>query len=89
MNKNFESLKEDSELDNIEKIEAILFISGKFVNLRELISISDLNPIVIREAIKEFVPDRIDDVLHGSSGVIWDGTPEEIFINNAAEVATK
>lgn len=46
-----ESESNKENLEYFKKIEAILFISGKFMSLPELISISDLNPIIIREAI--------------------------------------
>jgi len=49
-----ESLKKDTK-----KLEAILFISGRFLNMKELISFSDLNPIIIRE-ILEKLKERYD-----------------------------
>ena len=33
-------------------IESILFISGKFLDMKALISLSDMNPIIIRESLE-------------------------------------
>ena len=35
----------------MKKLEAVFFVSGRFLNMRELISLSDLNPIIINELI--------------------------------------
>ena len=43
----------NKEKDNLKKIEAILFISGRFLNMKELITLSDLNPIVIRDLLEQ------------------------------------
>ena len=40
----------ETEKENLKRIEAILFVSGKFLNMKDLVSLSDLNPIVIRES---------------------------------------
>jgi len=37
------------EKEDMNLIEAILFISARFLNMAELVSLSDLNPIMIRE----------------------------------------
>lgn len=43
----------NKEKDDLKKIEAILFISGRFLNMQDLISLSDLNPIVIRDLLEQ------------------------------------
>ncbi len=48
-----EEIDVETEKENLRKIEAILFVSGKFLNMNELVSLSDLNPIVIREVIEK------------------------------------
>ena len=42
--------------DNLKKLEAIFFVSGKFLTIPELISLTDLNPIILRDLI-----DRLKD----------------------------
>jgi segregation and condensation protein B len=49
--KTIEEIEEATEKENIRKIESILFVSGKFLSMQELISLSDLNPIVIKEIL--------------------------------------
>ena len=39
------------ELENLRKLEAALFVSGKFMNLKELVSLTDLNPIILRKLL--------------------------------------
>ncbi len=46
-------MSEQKEKEDLKKIEAILFISGRFLNIQDLISLSDLNPIVIRDLLEQ------------------------------------
>jgi len=43
----------NEEKNNLKKIEAILFISGRFLNIKDLVSLSDLNPIVIWDLLEQ------------------------------------
>ncbi len=51
--KTLEELEEAKEKENLKRLEAIFFISGRFLSIAELVSLSDLNPIVIRELISQ------------------------------------
>jgi len=42
---------EDKEKDSEEKVEASLFIAGRFLNLQELIMLTDINPIMLKEIL--------------------------------------
>ena len=44
---------EQEQNEDLKKLEAVFFISGRFLSMRELISLSDLNPILIREFIEK------------------------------------
>ncbi|MFZ1970721.1 MAG: SMC-Scp complex subunit ScpB [Candidatus Nanoarchaeia archaeon] len=46
-------IDEAREKEYIKKVEAIFFISGRFLSMQELISISDLNPIILKEIIEK------------------------------------
>jgi len=48
-----EEIDENATKKNLQKVEAALFIAGKFLSLQELIALTDLNPILIRELIEE------------------------------------
>jgi len=46
-----EEIDEAKERENLKKLEATFFVSGRFLNMPELISLTDLNPIILRELI--------------------------------------
>ena len=46
--KTIEEIDTEKEKENLRKIEAVLFISGRFLNIQEIVTYSDLNPIIIR-----------------------------------------
>jgi segregation and condensation protein B len=46
-------IEEAAEKENLKKIEAILFISGKFLSMQEIVSLSDLTPLIIKETIEK------------------------------------
>ncbi len=41
------------EVENLKILEAVFFVSGRFLNMSDLISLSDLNPIIIRDLIEK------------------------------------
>jgi len=51
--KTAEEIDESKEKEDLKKLEAVFFVSGKFLNMQELISLSDLNPIIINELIEK------------------------------------
>ncbi len=51
--KTIEELDKETESENLRKVEAILFVSARFLGMKEMISLSDLNPIIIRESIEK------------------------------------
>ncbi|MEK6918008.1 MAG: SMC-Scp complex subunit ScpB [Nanoarchaeota archaeon] len=46
-------LDQDQEKEDLKKLEAIFFVSGRFLTMVDLISLSDLNPIIIRDLIEK------------------------------------
>ncbi|MEM4230717.1 MAG: SMC-Scp complex subunit ScpB [Candidatus Pacearchaeota archaeon] len=46
--------QENSQLHkNLQKVEAALFVAGRWLSLHELITLTDLNPITLKELLKE------------------------------------
>jgi len=43
----------EENVEDLKKIEAIFFISGRFLSMPELISLSGINPIMIKELLIE------------------------------------
>ena len=48
-----EELDEEKELEALRRLEAVLFVSGRFLSLQELISYTDTNPIILRELLEK------------------------------------
>ncbi len=48
-----DEIDEGKEREATRKIEAILFVSGKFLGMKDLIMLSDMNPLIIRELIEK------------------------------------
>ena len=49
--KTINEIEEAKEVEDLRKLEAIFFVSGRFLSMQEIIALSDLNPIVIEELI--------------------------------------
>jgi len=48
-----QELDEEIENENKRKVEAALFISGKFMNLQELVALTDVNPILLKKILED------------------------------------
>jgi len=51
--KTLKEIDEAKEKENLKTLEAVFFISGKYLSMQELISLTDLNPLIIRELIEK------------------------------------
>jgi len=49
--KTLDEVDEAREKEDLKKLEAILFVSGRFFNMQELVSLSGLNPILVQTLI--------------------------------------
>ncbi len=47
--KELDNVFENKERDSEEKVEAVLFIAGRFLDVQELIMLTDINPIMLKE----------------------------------------
>ena len=50
-----EELDEASEIANLKKVEAALFLSARFLKLQDLVMLTDINPLMIRELIEKLI----------------------------------
>jgi segregation and condensation protein B len=48
-------LEEDSEVENMKKVEAALFISARFLDLQELVMLTDINPLMLKELLLKLI----------------------------------
>ncbi len=46
-------IDEAKEKDDMKTLEAIFFVSGRFLNMSEIVTLSDLNPIIVKELIEK------------------------------------
>ncbi len=53
--KTIKELEQESEIDNLKKIEAALFLSARFLNLQELVLLTDINPLMTKELIEKLI----------------------------------
>ncbi len=74
--------KRDSEMtgekEDLKKLEAILFVSARFLDMKGLVSLSDLNPSKIRELIEKLkkrygASDSVIQIVQkqGEEGEMW------------------
>ena len=46
--KTIDEIDSSREQENLKKLEAALFIAGKFLSIQELITLTDINPILLK-----------------------------------------
>lgn len=51
--KTAEELNSEKEKEDVRLIEAVLFVSGRFLSMQDLISYSDLNSMIIKECLEK------------------------------------
>ena len=53
--KSQKELDNAEEIKNLKRVEAAFFISGRFLGLQELVTLTDINPILLRELIEKLI----------------------------------
>ncbi|MBT4135565.1 SMC-Scp complex subunit ScpB [archaeon] len=48
-------IDESNEVENLKKVEAALFISARFLTLNELVLLTDVNPLMIKELLEKLI----------------------------------
>ncbi|VVB77755.1 Segregation and condensation protein B [uncultured archaeon] len=48
-------IEESSEIENLKKVEAALFISARFLNLQDLVMLTDINPLMVKELLTRLI----------------------------------
>ena len=59
-------IDEAKESDNAKLVEAVLFISGRFLTMQELVTHTDLTPMAIKDAIERLKGqyDKINNAIY-------------------------
>ena len=53
--KTIRELDEEKEIKNMKKIEAALFLCARFLTLKELVLLTDINPLMLKELIAKLI----------------------------------
>ncbi|MBU0957946.1 MAG: SMC-Scp complex subunit ScpB [Nanoarchaeota archaeon] len=48
-------LDSTSDVKNMRKVEAALFISGRWMSMKELVSLTDVNPVLLRNVVESLI----------------------------------
>lgn len=48
-----EEIDQAAEIENMKKVEAALFIAGRFLSLQELVTLTDVNPILLKKILED------------------------------------
>lgn len=48
-------IDETKDLENLKKVEAALFISARFLSLKELVLLTDINPLMVKEYVGKLI----------------------------------
>ena len=51
--KTIDEIDSSREQENLKKLEASLFIAGKFLSIQELITLTDINPILLKKLLSD------------------------------------
>jgi segregation and condensation protein B len=46
-------MDEGGEIENLKKIEAALFLSARFLSIKELVLLTDINPLMLKELLEK------------------------------------
>jgi segregation and condensation protein B len=50
-----DEIDNEKERESLRKIEAALFIAGKYLSVKELVSLTDVNPILLKRLLEDLV----------------------------------
>jgi len=84
-------LEEDNEIENMKKIEAALFLSARFLNLQELVMLTDINPLMLKELISKLIDrynkdDSAMEILHKEN--MWKMDVKKEYVKMINKLAT-
>lgn len=77
------------ELENMKRVEAALFIAGRFLNLKELVTLTDLNPILLRKILGDLQDRYKDSALEIlNKGDMWKMDVSQDYVSIVNKLAT-
>ena len=83
-------IEDSSEIKNLKKVEAALFLSGKWLSMQEMITLTDINPILLRELLskleEKYPEESAIQIL--SKNELWKMDVKEEYANMVNKLAT-
>jgi len=80
-----EAIDENIELENSKKIEASLFITGRYMTIQELVALTDVNPILLKKILRD-LQDKYKDsgisIIHRDNTYKMDVSENFVFLVN-------
>ena len=61
--KTIDEIDYERETENKKKVEAALFISGRFLSIQELIALTDINPILLKKLLEDLKDNYKDSAI--------------------------
>lgn len=58
--KSIDEIDREKDIENLRKVEATLFIAGKFLSLKELVVLTEINPILLQRTLQDLT-DKYQD----------------------------
>ena len=81
-----EKLDSAREIEQLKKIEAALFLSARWLDLKELITLTDINPIIIRQLMdklkERYSENSAIDIIEKDNSWKMDVKPEHVKMVN-------
>jgi segregation and condensation protein B len=84
-------LEESPEIENMKKIEATLFLSARFLNMQELVMLTDLNPLMLRELLNKLIEkyNKDDSAIEiVNRGELWKMDVKQEYVGMINKLAT-
>ena len=78
--KTLDEIDSAQEIESMKRIEAALFITGKFISLQELISLTDVNPILLKKLLSDLQDKTELDAYFSCCGDEYNATALENFL---------
>ena len=76
---------DDVELEHLRKVEAALFLAGRWMSIQELVALTDVNPIILKKILGD-LEDKYKDfgiiLLHHEGKWKMDVAPEYAYLVN-------
>ncbi len=86
-----QDIDESSEIESMRKIEAALFLSARFLSLKELVLLTDTNPLMVKELLEKISQRYVQEysaleIIHKDD--IWKMDVKKEYFNLINKLAT-